>query len=40
MAPVGTTTIVEAVLIGSVLLAIAVFTAWFFLLAGSPLPSR
>jgi hypothetical protein len=40
MAPIGTTTIVEAVLIGSVLLAIAVFTAWFFLLAGSPLPSR
>jgi hypothetical protein len=37
---VGTTTVVEAVLMGSVLLAGAVFTAWFFLLAGSPLPSQ
>ncbi|HEX5762155.1 MAG TPA: hypothetical protein VFY04_03430 [Solirubrobacterales bacterium] len=38
-APVGNTTVVEAVLMGSVLLAAAVFVAWFFLLAGSPLPS-
>jgi len=36
----GTTTVVEAVLMGSVLLACAVFAAWFFLLAGSPLPSQ
>jgi hypothetical protein len=36
----GTTTVVEAVLMGSVLLAGAVFAAWFFLLAGSPLPSQ
>jgi hypothetical protein len=39
-APVGTTTVVEAVLVGSVLLAVVAFTAWFFLLAGSPLPSQ
>ncbi|HEX2096729.1 MAG TPA: hypothetical protein VHF50_05110 [Solirubrobacterales bacterium] len=38
-APVSSTTVVEAVLMGSVLLAAAVFVAWFFLLAGSPLPS-
>jgi hypothetical protein len=38
--PVGTTTVVEAVMMGSVLLAGAVFVAWFFLLAGSPLPSQ
>jgi hypothetical protein len=38
-APVGTTTVVEAVLIGSVLLAGVAFVAWFFLLAGSPLPT-
>jgi len=38
--PVGATTVVEAVLMGSVLLACAVFVAWFFLLAGSPLPSQ
>jgi hypothetical protein len=37
--PVGTTTVVEAVLMGSVMLAGAVFVAWFFLLAGSPLPN-
>jgi hypothetical protein len=37
--PVGTTTVVEAVMMGSVLLAGAVFVAWFFLLAGSPLPN-
>jgi len=39
-APVGTTTVVEAVLMGSVLLACTVFVAWFFLLAGSPLPNQ
>ncbi|MEX2448899.1 MAG: hypothetical protein WD404_09195 [Solirubrobacterales bacterium] len=39
-APVGTTTVVEAVMMGSVLLAGVVFVAWFFLLAGSPLPSQ
>jgi hypothetical protein len=39
-APAGTTTVVEAVLMGSVLLACAVFVAWFFLLAGSPLPNQ
>jgi len=38
-APIGTTTVVEAVVMGSVVLAGAVFVAWFFLLAGSPLPS-
>lgn len=36
----NSTTVVEAVMIGSVLLAGAVFVAWFFLLAGSPLPSQ
>lgn len=36
----GTTTVVEAVIMGSVLLACAVFVAWFFLLAGSPLPHQ
>jgi hypothetical protein len=36
----GTTTVVEAVLVGSVLLAIVVFVAWFFLLAGSPIPNQ
>jgi hypothetical protein len=36
----GTTTVVEAVLMGSVLLAGAVFVAWFFLLAGSPIPNQ
>jgi hypothetical protein len=39
-APIGTTTVVEAVLMGSVLLAIAAMTVWFFLLAGSPLPNQ
>jgi hypothetical protein len=38
-APIGSTTVVEAVLMGSVLVAAAVFVAWFFLLAGSPLPN-
>jgi hypothetical protein len=39
-APIGSTTVVEAVLMGSVLLAGVVFVGWFFLLAGSPLPSQ
>jgi hypothetical protein len=39
-APVGATTVVEAVMIGSVLLAGAVLVAWFFLLAGSPIPNQ
>jgi hypothetical protein len=34
------TTVVEAVMMGSVLLAGLVFVAWFFLLAGSPLPNQ
>lgn len=38
--PTGDTTVVEAVMIGSVLLAGAVFIGWFFLLAGSPLPNN
>jgi hypothetical protein len=37
---VGTTTVVEAVMMGSVLLAGVVFVGWFFLLAGSPLPNQ
>lgn len=37
--PIGTTTVVEAVLIGSVVLAMVAFTAWFLLLAGSPIPN-
>lgn len=37
--PAGATTVVEAVLMGSVLLAGVVFTFWFFFLAGSPLPN-
>jgi hypothetical protein len=36
----GTTSVVEAVMMGSVLLACAVFVGWFFLLAGSPLPNQ
>ncbi len=36
----GTTTVVEAVMMGSVLLAGAVFVSWFFLLAGSPIPNQ
>jgi hypothetical protein len=36
----GNTTVVEAVLMGSVLLAGLALTIWFFLLAGSPLPSQ
>jgi len=37
---VGSTTVVEAVMMGSVLLAAVVFILWFFLLAGSPLPNQ
>jgi hypothetical protein len=36
----GSTTVVEAVLMGSVLLAALVLTVWFFLLAGSPIPNQ
>jgi hypothetical protein len=38
--PAGTTTVVEAVLMGSVLLAGLALSTWFFLLAGSPIPNR
>jgi hypothetical protein len=38
--PRGTTTVVEAVLMGSVLLAALTLTFWFFLLAGSPIPNQ
>lgn len=33
-------TVVEAVLMGSVLIAACALTVWFFLLAGSPLPNQ
>jgi hypothetical protein len=36
----GTTTVVEAVLMGSVMLAALSLTIWFFLLAGSPIPNQ
>jgi hypothetical protein len=36
----GTTTVVEAVMIGSVMVAGLVFVGWFFLLAGSPIPNQ
>ncbi len=36
----GTTTVVEAVLMGSVLLAAVALTIWFFFLAGSPIPNQ
>jgi hypothetical protein len=36
----GSTTVVEAVLMGSVILAALALTVWFFLLAGSPLPDQ
>jgi hypothetical protein len=36
----GGVTVVEAVLMGSVLLAALVFVTWFFLLAGSPIPNQ
>jgi hypothetical protein len=38
--PPGSTTVVEAVLMGSVLLAGLALSTWFFLLAGSPLPQN
>jgi hypothetical protein len=38
--PAGTTTVVEAVLMSSVLLAALALTIWFFLLAGSPIPNQ
>jgi hypothetical protein len=40
-APVrSSVTVVEAVLMGSVLLAMLALTAWFFLWAGSPIPNQ
>jgi len=36
----GTTTVVEAVLMGSVLLAAIALTIWFFFFAGSPIPNQ
>jgi hypothetical protein len=36
----GSTTVVEAVLMGSVLLAALTLTVWFFVLAGSPIPNQ
>ncbi|HEY5054404.1 MAG TPA: hypothetical protein VII45_13455 [Solirubrobacterales bacterium] len=36
----ASTTVVEAVLMGSVILAALALTTWFFLLAGSPIPSQ
>ncbi len=36
----GSTSVVEAVMMGSVLLACLVFVAWFFLLAGSPIANH
>jgi hypothetical protein len=33
-------TVVEAVLMSSVMLAALALTVWFFLLAGSPIPNR
>jgi len=36
----GNTTVVEAVLMGSVMLAALALTIWFFFLAGSPLPNQ
>ena len=38
--PQGSVTVVEAVLMSSVMLAALSLTVWFFLLAGSPLPSQ
>jgi hypothetical protein len=35
-----TTTVLEAVLMGSVLLAALALSVWFFILAGSPLPNQ
>jgi hypothetical protein len=39
-APRANPTVLEAVIVTSVVLAIVAATAWFFLLAGSPLPSQ
>jgi hypothetical protein len=39
-AAANNTTVVEAVLMGSVLLAALALSTWFFLLAGSPLPNQ
>jgi hypothetical protein len=36
----GSVTVVEACLMGSVMLAALALTAWFFLLAGSPIPNQ
>jgi hypothetical protein len=36
----NSTTVVEAVLMGSVLLAALTLTVWFFFLAGSPIPNQ
>lgn len=36
----GSVTVVEAVLMASALLAALAFTAWFFVLAGSPIPNQ
>jgi hypothetical protein len=36
----GSTTVVEAVMVGSAMLAILGLVAWFFFLAGSPLPEQ
>jgi hypothetical protein len=36
----ASTTVVEAVLMGSVVLAALALTTWFFLLAGSPIPNQ
>jgi hypothetical protein len=36
----GSATVVEAVLMGSVMLAAVALTIWFFLLAGSPIPNQ
>ncbi len=36
----GSVTVVEAVLMASVMLAALALTAWFFLLAGSPIPNQ
>lgn len=38
--PVGQTTVVEAVLMGSVLLAGLALSGWFFLIAGSPIGNQ
>jgi hypothetical protein len=39
-ASAGSTTVVEAVLMGSVILAAVTLTFWFFFLAGSPIPNQ